>query len=94
MPGKISTKRNKVSDKKKGEQELAQEQVEFPITGKITSVNVQEGSVVNEGDILCFLESMKMENPILAPVAGAVTKIELSPGQVVEAGDMAAIIEY
>jgi biotin carboxyl carrier protein len=73
---------------------LAQEQVEFPITGKITSVNVKQGDVVNEGDVLCFLESMKMENPILAPVKGTVTKIELSPGQVVEAGDLVAIIEY
>ncbi len=73
---------------------MAQEQVEFPISGKITSVNVSQGSVVNEGDILCLLESMKMENPILAPVAGTVTKIELSPGQVVEAGNLVAIIEY
>ena len=73
---------------------MAQEQVEFPITGKITSVNVQQGSAVKEGDVLCFLESMKMENPILAPVAGTVAKIELSPGQVVESGDLVAIIEY
>ena len=60
----------------------------------ITTVNVQKGSVVSEGDVLCFLESMKMENPILAPLGGTVTKIELSPGQVVEAGDLVAIIEY
>lgn len=73
---------------------MAQEQVEFPITGKITSVNVSTGSVVEEGDILCLLESMKMENPILAPVGGTVTKIDLSPGQVVEVGDLVAIIEY
>lgn len=73
---------------------MAQEQVEFPITGKITSVNVKQGDVVNEGDILCLLESMKMENPILAPVGGTVTKIDLSPGQVVEVGDLVAIIEY
>ena len=73
---------------------MAQEQVEFPITGKITSVNVSNGSVVNEGDVLCLLESMKMENPILAPVGGTVTKIDLSPGQVVEVGDLVAIIEY
>lgn len=57
-------------------------------------MNVSQGSMVEEGDILCVLESMKMENPILAPVAGTVTKIELSPGQVVEAGDLVAIIEY
>ena len=73
---------------------MAQEQVEFPISGKITSVNVQQGSVVEEGDVLCFLESMKMENPILAPVAGTVTKVGPSSGQVVEAGDLVAIIEY
>jgi len=73
---------------------LAQENVEFPITGKITSVNVKEGSKVAEGDTLCMLESMKMENPILAPVAGTVAKIELSVGQVVEVGDQVAIIEY
>jgi len=73
---------------------LAQENVEFPITGKITSVNVSQGDKVSEGDVLCLLESMKMENPILAPVSGTVTKIDLSVGQVVEAGDLVAIIEY
>ena len=73
---------------------MAQENVEFPITGKITAVNVSLGSKVEEGDILCLLESMKMENPILAPVAGTVTELDLSPGQVVEAGAVVAIIEF
>jgi len=73
---------------------MAQEKVEFPITGRVTSVNVSAGSVVNEGDVLCLLESMKMENPILAPVSGTVTEINISEGQVVEAGDLVAIIEY
>ena len=73
---------------------MAQEKVEFPITGKIISVNVSQGSVVKEGDILCLLESMKMENPILAPVAGTIIEVNLSPGQVVEANDLVAVIEY
>ena len=73
---------------------MAQENVEFPITGKIISVNVKAGDKVGEGDVLCMLESMKMENPILAPVSGTVTKIDLSVGQVVEAGNLVAIIEY
>lgn len=73
---------------------MAQERVEVPIAGRITSVNVSNGSVVEEGDVLCILESMKMENPILAPVRGTVTGLNLFPGQVVEAGDLLAIIEY
>ena len=73
---------------------MAQERVEFPITGKIISVNVSHGSVVEEGDTLCLLESMKMENPILAPVGGMIIGINLSSGQVVEAGDLVAVIEY
>ena len=73
---------------------MSQEIVEFPIAGKIMSVNVSLSSVVKEGDTLCILDSMKMENPILAPVGGTITKLDLSPGQVVEAGDLVAIIEY
>ena len=72
---------------------MAQEKVEFPIMGKITTVNVKQGDVVNEGDVLCLLESMKMENPILAPVGGTVAEINISAGQVVESGDLVAIIE-
>jgi len=73
---------------------LAQEIVEFPIAGKIIGVNVSRGSEVEEGDTLCILESMKMENPILAPVGGTIIKLDISPGQVVEAGDLVTIIEY
>lgn len=73
---------------------MAQENIEIPITGKITSVNVKPGDMVNEGDILCLLEAMKMENPILAPVKGKVIKIDISAGQVVEVGNLVAIIEY
>jgi len=73
---------------------LAQERIEFPITGKIISVDVSQGSVVKEGDVICLLESMKMENPILAPVGGTIIEINLSSGQVVEAGELVAVIEY
>jgi len=73
---------------------LAQEKVEFPITGTVVSINVKEGDEVSEGDVLCMLESMKMENPILAPVSGKVTEINLSSGQVVQPGDIVAMIEY
>jgi biotin carboxyl carrier protein len=73
---------------------LAQERVEFPITGKVTGVNVKPGDMVKEGDTLCLIESMKMENPILAPVNGKVIEIKLAVGQVAEVGELVAVIEY
>ena len=73
---------------------MAQEIVEAPITGTIISVEVNVGDTVEEGDTICFIESMKMENPILAPVAGKITEIKVSAEQVVETGNVLAIIEY
>jgi len=73
---------------------LAKETVEVPITGKIISVDVKVGQVVKEGDVICVLESMKMENPILAPVDGTVTEIKVAVDQVVKPGEAIAVIEY
>ena len=73
---------------------MAQEVVEAPMVGKIVRVYVKVGDKVDEGDTICDIESMKMENPILAPVAGVVQEINLSPDQVVHAGETLAVIEY
>ena len=73
---------------------MAQETVEVPMTGRIISVNVKVGDEVKEGDILCLLESMKMENPILAPVDGSITQIGITAEQIVKPGDIIAIIKY
>lgn len=73
---------------------MAREIVEFPIAGKVVSVDVRAGDKVNEGDTLCVIESMKMENPITSPVDGTVSKIELTVGQTVNAGEPVAVIEY
>ena len=72
---------------------MAQEVVEVPITGKIIGVNVKSGDEVKEGDTLCLLESMKMENPILAPVDGTITQINVEVDQIVSPGEILAIIE-
>ena len=73
---------------------MAQEKIEVPITGKVISVEVKVGDEVQEGDVICYIESMKMENPILAPVAGKITEIQISAGQLVETGALIAILEY
>ena len=73
---------------------MARETVEVPITGKIVSVNVKAGDEVKEGDVLCILESMKMENPILAPIDGTVAEVGVAADQVVKPGEIIAVIEY
>jgi len=74
---------------------LAREIIEVPLTGKITSVEVKVGDKVKEGDTICFIESMKMENPILVPVAnGTVVQLDVAVEQVVKPGETIAIIEY
>ena len=73
---------------------MAEENVQVPITGKIISVNVKAGDAVDEGDIICILESMKMENPILAPVGGTVANVGVAADQTVKPGDTIAVIEY
>lgn len=73
---------------------MAQEIVEVPITGKILSVVANVGDKVSEGDVLCILESMKMENPIVAPLAGTVKEIKVKADQTVKPGDVIAVIEY
>ncbi|MDD5039133.1 MAG: biotin/lipoyl-binding carrier protein [Dehalococcoidales bacterium] len=73
---------------------MAKEIIEVPITGTIIKVNVKTGDKVQEGDTLCILESMKMENPILSPVTGTVIELKVSEKQVVKTGDLIATIEY
>lgn len=73
---------------------MSREVVEVPIAGKIISVEVKPGDKVSEGDIICILESMKMENPILAPVNGTITEVGVAAEQVVQPGETIAIIEY
>jgi biotin carboxyl carrier protein len=73
---------------------LARETIEIPITGKIISVNVKPGDQVKEDDVLCVLESMKMENPIVTTVSGTVVEVGVKVDQVVKPGETVAVIEY
>lgn len=73
---------------------MAQEIVEVPITGKIISVEVRPGDSVQEGDVICTIEAMKMENPIMAPVAGKIKEVKVKVGELVSTGNVIAVIEY
>ncbi len=51
-----------------------------PMPGRIVSVGVREGQVVDKGQTLLSLEAMKMEHAITAPFAGTVTDLSVSVG--------------
>jgi len=73
---------------------MAQEVIEAPLPGKIIRVEVTVGNTVEEGGVICTIEAMKMENPILSPVKASVIEVAVSPGQVVKTGEKIAVIEY
>ena len=51
-----------------------------PMPGLIVKIDVQEGDEVQEGQTLCTVEAMKMENILRAEKKGVVTKINAGPG--------------
>jgi 3-methylcrotonyl-CoA carboxylase alpha subunit len=55
-----------------------------PMYGKIIKINVKERDKVSEGDILLVIDSMKIENNILAPRNAKITEIMINPGDQVE----------
>jgi acetyl-CoA carboxylase biotin carboxyl carrier protein len=57
------------------------------ITGTVWKISVQVGDLVEEGQTLVILESMKMEMPVEAPSRGKVSAIRVSEGQAVDEGD-------
>ena len=66
--------------------------VNAPMPGTILKVNVTQGQAVKEGDVLCVLEAMKMENEIMAPKSGTVTQVVVSKGSKVDTGAALVVI--
>jgi acetyl-CoA/propionyl-CoA carboxylase biotin carboxyl carrier protein len=64
-----------------------------PLQGSVFKVVVEEGVEVAEGDLVCVIEAMKMENEITAHRAGKVTSLSIKEGAAVNSGDVLATIE-
>ncbi len=64
-----------------------------PLQGTVFKVNVEQGAEVSEGDLICVIEAMKMENEITAHRSGKVTSLNVEVGAAVGSGDTLATIE-
>ena len=63
-----------------------------PMPGLVVKIDVAEGDEVHEGQALCTIEAMKMENILRAERKGIVTKINASAGDSLAVDDV--IIEF
>ena len=73
---------------------MAQEVITAPLPGRIVRIDVNTGDAVEEGDVICIIEAMKMENPIVSPVKGSVVEVSVSPGKAVKTGEKLVVVEY
>ena len=69
------------------------ESLPSPLQGTVLKVAVEQGAEVSEGDLICVIEAMKMENEIAAHRSGKVTTLNVTEGAAVSSGDTLAVIE-
>jgi biotin carboxyl carrier protein len=66
------------------EQPGAEFVLKAPMPGLVVAVPVSEGQLVEKGQTLMILESMKMQNELRAPHAGKVARLRVKAGESVE----------
>jgi acetyl-CoA/propionyl-CoA carboxylase, biotin carboxylase, biotin carboxyl carrier protein len=67
--------------------------IESPLQGNMWKVLVKQGDTVVEGQILCIIEAMKMENEITAHKAGTIAELPIVEGEPINAGAPIATIK-
>jgi len=55
-------------------------------------VVVEQGQTVEEGELICIIEAMKMENEITAHKAGTIAELAVKEGDPIASGATIAVI--
>ena len=55
-----------------------------PMPGKIISIKVSKGQLINNGDTVLILEAMKMEQEIKSSISGTIMEINVSENDTVK----------
>jgi len=66
--------------------------LQSPLQGNMWKVLVKQGDTVAEGQLLCIIEAMKMENEITAHKTGTIAELPISEGAPIQAGAPIATI--
>jgi acetyl-CoA/propionyl-CoA carboxylase biotin carboxyl carrier protein len=88
--GKKPPKRERKAGAGRG---ASSESLPSPLQGTVFKVAVEKGAEVAEGDLICVIEAMKMENEIVAHRAGKVEELNIIEGASVSSGDVLAVIK-
>jgi acetyl-CoA/propionyl-CoA carboxylase biotin carboxyl carrier protein len=64
-----------------------------PLQGNMWKVLVEQGQEVAEGQLVCIIEAMKMENEITAHKAGVIEELAVKEGEPVASGATIALIK-
>jgi biotin carboxyl carrier protein len=67
-------------------------EVRAVIPGKVLSVSVAPGDVVEPGQELLVVEAMKMQNELRSPRGGTIDRVGITPGASIEVGDILVVI--
>jgi len=76
-----------------GEEVLSPLEGKFFLVKNASDAPVKVGDIVNEGDVLCYVEAMKTYNAVRAEFGGTVTAILVNPGDAVSEDDVLMTIQ-
>ncbi|AHC42374.1 MULTISPECIES: acetyl-CoA carboxylase biotin carboxyl carrier protein subunit [Bacillus] len=62
--------------------------IKIQMAGNLWKIHVKLGDVIEEGQEVAILESMKMEIPIIADAAGTVKEVKKSEGDFTDEGEV------